>query len=67
MMAVNGFVAMVCLLPFVRCRGVEDLLHEFIAFLGELPSPAWPVVSAGTVSVDSVDVSCSFEFDHAAS
>ena len=67
MVAVNGFVAMVRLLPFVWCRGVEDLLHEFIAFLGELPSPAWPVVSAGAVSVDAVDVSCSFEFDHAAS
>lgn len=67
MMAVNGFVAMVSLLSFVRCRGVEELLREFIAFLGELPSPAWAVVFADAVSVDAVDVSCSFEFDHAAS
>lgn len=56
-----------CLLPFVRCRGVEDLLYEFLSFLGELPSPAWPVVSACAVSVDAVDVSRPFEFDHAAS
>lgn len=58
---------MVCLLSFVRCCGVEDFLHEFLAFLGELPSPAWPVVSADAVSVDSVGVSGSFEFDYAAS
>ena len=45
------------LLSFVRCREVEEFLHEFIAFLGELPSPAWPVVSADAVSVDAVDVS----------
>lgn len=67
MMAVNGFVAMVSLLSFVWCRGIEELLHEFVAFLGELPSPAWPVVSADAVSVDAVNVSRPFEFDHAAS
>ena len=58
---------MVSLLSFAWCRGVEELLHEFLAFLGELPSPACPVVFADAVSVDAVDVSCSFEFDHAAS
>ena len=63
MVAVNVFVAMVPLLSFVWCRGVEEFLHEFVAFLGELPSPAWAVVSAGAVSVDAVDVSGSFEFD----
>lgn len=52
-----------CLLPFIRCCGVEEFLHEFVAFFGELPSPAWPVVSAGAVSVDAVGVSGSFEFD----
>lgn len=52
-----------CLLPFVRCCGVEDFLHEFLAFFGELPSPAWAVVSAGAVSVDAVGISGSFEFD----
>ena len=45
------------LLPFVRCCGVEDFLHEFLTFLSELPSPAWPIVSADAVSVDAVDVS----------
>ena len=58
---------MVPLLSFVRRRGVEKLLHEFVAFLGELPSPAWPVVSADAVSVDAADVPRPFEFDHAAS
>lgn len=57
MVTVNGFVAMVSLLSFVRCRGVEEFLHEFVAFFGELPSPAWPVVFADAVSVDAVDVS----------
>lgn len=57
MVTVNGFVAMVSLLSFVRCRDVEELFHEFIAFLGGLPSPAWPVMPADAVSVDAVDVS----------
>lgn len=57
MVAVNGFVAMGFLLSFVWCRGVEELLHEFVAFFGGLPSPAWPVVFADAVSVDAVDVS----------
>lgn len=63
----NGFVAMVFSFPFVCCRVGEDFLHEFLAFLGKLPSPAWPVVSADAVPVDAVDVSGSFEFYYAAS
>lgn len=55
------------LFPFVWCRGVEDVFHEVFAFFGELPSPAWSFSFADAVSVDAVDVSCSFEFDHAAS
>nr|UVX79209.1 MAG: hypothetical protein [Bacteriophage sp.] len=58
---------MVFLLSFDWCRGVEELLHEFVAFLGELPSPAWPFPPADSVSVDAVNVSFAFEFDHAAS
>lgn len=58
---------MVFSFSFVWCCVVEDFLHEFFAFFGELPSPAWPVVSADAFSVDAVDVSRSFEFDHAAS
>lgn len=67
MVAWNGCVAMVCLFPFVRCCGVEDLLHEFLAFLGELPSPAWPFSFADAISVYAVDVSRSFQFGRAAS
>lgn len=67
MVAVNGFVAMVSLLPFVWCGDVEEFLCQFPAFLGELPSPAWSVSGADSVSVDSVGVSFAFEFDHAAS
>lgn len=55
------------LFPFAWCRGVQEFLCQFLAFLGELPSPAWSFVAAGAVSVDAVCVSCSFEFDHAAS
>ena len=55
------------LFPFVWCCGVEEFLCEFLAFFGELPSPAWSFPSAGAVSVDAVGVSGSFEFDHAAS
>lgn len=58
---------MVFLLSFVWCCGVEDFLHEPLAFLGELPSPAWPFSFADAVSVYTVDVSRSFQFDHAAS
>lgn len=58
--AVNGFDAMVGSFPFGRCCGVEDFLHEFLSFLGELPSPAWSFSFAGAVSVYSVDVSRSF-------
>lgn len=58
---------MVFSVPFGCCRVVEDFFYEFPAFFGELPSPAWSFVAAGAVPVDAVDVSCSFEFDHAAS
>nr|UVX87032.1 MAG: hypothetical protein [Bacteriophage sp.] len=55
------------LFPFVLCCGVEEFLCEFLAFFGELPSPAWSFSGAGAVSVDAVGVSVAFEFDHAAS
>ena len=55
------------LLPFVRCCEVEEFLHVFPAFFGELPSPAWSFSGAYSVPVDAVDVSFAFEFDHAAS
>ena len=58
----HGFLS-----PFGWCCGVEDFLHEVLAFLCELPSPAWPVVSAGAVPVRTMDVSRSFQFDHATS
>lgn len=51
---------MVFLLPFAWCCGVEDFLHEFLSFLGELPSPAWPFSFADAVSVYAMDVSRSF-------
>lgn len=63
----NGFVAMVFLFLFVRCCGVEVFSHEFLAFLGELPSPAWAFSVADSVSVYAMGVSRSFEFDQAAS
>ena len=55
------------LFPFVRCCEVEEFLHVFLAFFGECPSPAWSFPGAESVPVDAVGVSCSFEFDHAAS
>ena len=55
------------LLPFVRCCEVEEFLHVFLAFFGELPSPAWSFSGAYSVPVDAVNVSFAFEFDHAAS
>ena len=58
--AVDGFDAMVGSFPFVWCCGVEEFLHEFLAFLGELPSPAWPFSFADAVSVYAVGVSRSF-------
>lgn len=66
-MAVNGFVAMVSLFPFVRCRGVKEFLCQFLAFFGELPSPAGAVPGADSVPVYAAGVSVTFEFDHAAS
>lgn len=55
------------LFPFVWCCGVEEFLREFLAFFGELPSPAWSFPGADAVPVDAVGVAVSFEFDHAAS
>ena len=54
------------LFPFVWCRGVEEFLYKFLAFLGESPSPAWSFPFTDAVSVYTADVSCSFEFNHAA-
>lgn len=67
MVAVNGPFSMVFLFPFVWRRDIEEFLHEFLAFFGELPSPAWAFSVADSVLVDSVDVSCAFEFYHATS
>lgn len=67
MVTVNGFVAMVFSFPFVLGVGVEEFLREFLAFLGELPSPAGTFSGAGSVSVDAVGVSFAFEFYYAAS
>jgi hypothetical protein len=58
---------MVFLFPFVWAVVIEEFLCEFLAFLGELPSPAWAFSGAGSVPVDAVGVSFAFEFDHAAS
>lgn len=55
------------LLPFVRCCEVKEFLHVILSFFGECPSPAWSFSGACSVPVDTVGVSCSFEFDHAAS
>lgn len=66
MVAVNDFVAMVCLFPFV-CHCVGDFPYEYPSLGGEFPSPAWPIVAADAVSVDAGGVSCPFEFDEAAS
>lgn len=60
MVVVNSVFAMVSLFPFAWCCGVEDFLHEFLAFFGELPSPAWSFSLAGAVSVYAVGVSRSF-------
>lgn len=67
MVTVNGFVAMVFLFPSVWVVGVEEFLHEFLAFFGECPSPAGAFSGADAVPVDAVGVSVAFEFDHAAS
>ena len=58
---------MVFLSSFVRDCHEVALLDAFSAVLGEFPPPAWPVVSANAIPIDTVDVSCPFEFDHAAS
>lgn len=63
----NGFDVMVFSFPFVLDVGVEEFLCEFLAFFGELPSPAGAFSGADAVPVDSVGVSFAFEFDQAAS
>ena len=67
MVTVNGFVAMVFSFPFVWDVGVEEFLREFLAFLGELPSPAGAFSGADPGPVDAVGVPFAFEFDQAAS
>lgn len=54
------------LFPFVWRDWVEEFPDESLAVLSEGPSPAWAIMSAGAVLVDAVDVSCPFEFNHAA-
>lgn len=58
---------MVVSFPFAWRRGVEEFLCQFLAFLCELPAPAWTFPDADSVPVDAVCVSVAFEFHHAAS